>query len=114
MIHDLSGATLPLPVSYSTTDLRIDPNEQSLPLVELLDSAAKTLENFCNACFNAGALLISAVAEAGETLKLGFDSSIKSGKEVFKQSGDAIKQGSDQVIKHGKNLFESAGKLFKK
>ncbi len=127
MVHDLSGASFVLPVSYSTTDLRIDPNEQSMPLVDLLDAAAQALENFCQACFNAGSLLITAGQEAGETLKLGIDSGISAGQEAIKQGGkvlqqggdallqggEAIKQGSDELLKQGKNLFESAGSLFK-
>lgn len=121
MVHDLSGANFSLPVSYSTSDLSIDPNEQSTPLLEYLDSAAKALENFCQTCFDAGALVISAGAEAGEVLKLGIDSGIKTGTkvikqggEVIKQGGEALKQGGDKVLEQGKNLFESAGKLFKK
>ncbi len=128
MIHDLSGASFVLPVSYSTTDLRIDPNEQSMPLVDILDAAAQALENFCQACFNAGSLLITAGAEAGETLKLGLDSGINAGQEALKQSGEvlrqsgatiiqggkSLKQGGDEVLKQGKDLFESAGKLFKR
>ncbi|MBQ4330160.1 MAG: hypothetical protein IJC27_10610, partial [Lentisphaeria bacterium] len=105
----------------STSDLSIDPNEQSTPLLEYLDSAAKALENFCQTCFDAGALVISAGAEAGEVLKLGIDSGIKTGTkvikqggEVIKQGGEALKQGGDKVLEQGKNLFESAGKLFKK
>ena len=114
MVHDLSGASFILPVSYSTTDLLIDPNENSMPLVDLLDAAAQALENFCQACFNAGSLLITAGAEAGETLKTGFDAGIKSGKKVFQQGGEVFKQGGNEVLKQGKGLFESAGKLFKK
>jgi hypothetical protein len=128
MIHDLSGASFVLPVSYSTTDLRIDPNEQSMPLVDILDAAAQALENFCQACFNAGSLLITAGAEAGETLKLGLDSGINAGQEALKQSGEvlrqsgatiiqggkSLKQGGDEVLKQGKDLFESAGNLFKR
>lgn len=128
MIHDLSGASFVLPVSYSTTDLRIDPNEQSMPLVDILDAAAQALENFCQACFNAGSLLITAGAEAGETLKLGIDSGISAGQEAIKQGGkvlqqsgaaiiqggESLKKGGDEVLKQGKDLFESAGKLFKR
>ena len=108
MVHDLSGANFSLPVSYSTSDLSIDPNEQSTPLLEYLDSAAKALENFCQTCFDAGALVISAGAEAGEVLKLGIDSGIKTGTKVIKQGGEVIKQGGE-VIKQGGEVIKQGG-----
>ena len=98
MVHDLSKLTLPMPISYSQTDFRIGPDRERINWVEYLDSAAKSLESFCQACFNAGAFVVSAGAEAGETLKSGMDASIDAGKKVFDQ---------------GKDIWKSTKKLFK-
>ena len=105
MAHDLSGVSFPLPVRYSTTDLRIEPQTDSVSLIERLDYAANKLEEYCQACFNAGKLLISAGDEALETLKVGLDAGINSGKVVLDQSKDLLNKGKD--------IFDSAGNLFK-
>ena len=114
MVHDLSGANFSLPVPYSTTNLQIDPNEQSSSLLEKLNAAAMELESYCQACFNAGALV-------GQGVKMGIDAGLKSGNEVLNQSKDALNKGKDvldkggkEIFNQGKNLFESAGSLFKK
>lgn len=107
MVHDLSGANFSLPVPYSTTNLQIDPNEQSSSLLEKLNAAAMELESYCQACFNAGALV-------GKGVKMGIDAGLKSGKEVLNQSKDALDKGGKEILNQGKNLFESAGSLFKK
>ena len=102
LVHDLSHATLSMPVSYSRTDLRLEPNDD-MPLVEQLDIIARKFEDFCQTCFNAGALVISAGAEAGESLKSGVNSGIDTGKKVI-----------DGGIDTGKSIWNSATKIFKK
>ena len=109
LVHDLSHANLGMPISYSKTDLRIAPSDENTPLVIKLDEWATSFEEFCQTCFNAGALVISAGAEAGETLKSGVDSGINAGKKVFDSGVDTGKK----VMDGGKNLFDSATKLFK-
>ena len=120
LIHDLSHANLGLPISYSETDLRIAPDDEETPLVIKLDELATRFEEFCQTCFNAGALVISAGAEAGETLKSGVDSGINAGKKVFDGGVDAGKKVFDggvdagkKVMDGGKNIFKSATSIFK-
>ena len=105
MIHDLSGVSFPLPVSYSTTDLRIAPSDNSDPLIERIAMGARKLEEYCQACFNAGQLLLSAGDEAVEGLNAGLNAGIQSGKEVIDQS--------KKLLDKSKGLFDSAGELFK-
>ena len=109
MVHDLSHANLGMPINYSETDLRIAPSDNETPLVIKLDKLATRFEDFCQTCFNAGALVISAGAEAGETLKSGVDSGLNAGKKVFDSGVDTGKK----VMDGGKNIFKSATKLFK-
>lgn len=101
LVHDFSHATLAMPVNYSEKDLRIAPDDD-VPLVEKLDALARYFESFCQACFNAGAFVISAGAEAGEALKSGISAGVDGGKKVF-----------DGGINTGKSIFDSATKLFK-
>lgn len=105
MIHDLSGVSFPLPVAYSTTDLRIEPDEESVPLIERLAMAAHKLESYCQACFNAGQLLLSAGDEALEGLNAGLNSGLESGKVVIDQSKD--------LLNKGKGVLDTAGSWFK-
>ena len=105
MIHDLSGVSFPLPIAYSTTDLRIAPKEDSVPLIERIAMGAKKLEEYCQACFNAGQLLLSAGDEALEGLNAGLNAGIESGKVVIDQSKD--------LLNKGKGILDSAGSLFK-
>jgi hypothetical protein len=112
MIHDLSGVSFPLPVAYSTTDLRIAPEDDSEPLIEKLARAAKKLEEYCQACFNAGQLLLSAGDEAIEGLNAGLNAGIESGKVVIDQSKDLLNKGKG-ILDKSKGIFDTAGDLFK-
>ena len=105
MIHDLSGVNFPLPVAYSTTNLRIAPDEESVPLIERLAMAAHKLESYCQACFHAGQLLLSAGDEALEGLNAGLNSGLESGKVVIDQSKD--------LLNKGKGVLDSAGSWLK-
>ena len=109
LVHDFSHATLSMPVSYAKQDLRIAPNDDDVPFVEKLDALAKYFESFCQACFNAGAFVITAGEEAGEILKSGFSAGVDGGKKVFDGGKKVINGGIDG----GKSLFKSATKLFK-
>ena len=91
LVHDLSHATLAMPISYSRTDLRLEPNDD-MPLVEQLDIIARKFEDFCQTCFNAGALVVSAGAEAGESLKSGVNSGIDTGKSIWNSATKLFKK----------------------
>ena len=108
LVHDFSNATLSMPVTYAKQDLRIAPNDD-VPLVEKFDAMAKYFESFCQACFNAGAFVITAGEEAGEIFKSGFSAGVDGGKKVF----DGGKKVIDDGINSGKGLLNSATKLFK-
>ena len=112
LVHDLSRATLSMPISYSENDLRIAPDDDE-PLVIKLDALAQHFENFCQACFNAGAFVISAGSEAGESLKTGVNSGIDAGKKVFNSGVNTGKKVFDSGVDTGKSIFDSAKKLFK-
>ena len=97
MVHDFSGASLVLPISYSKNDLRIAPDNDT-PWIEKLDAGARRFEEFCQSCFNAGALIVSAGVEAGEDLHETIKSGIKSGGNVLNQ-GKALWNSATDVFK---------------
>jgi len=116
LVHDFSNATLSMPVSYAKQNLRIGADDDDVPIVERLDAMAKYFESFCQACFNAGAFVVSAGEEAGEILKSGFSAGVDGGKKVF-EGGKKVLDGGKKVIDSGidggKSLLDSATKLFK-
>ena len=105
LAHDLSGAELTAPISYSTTDLQVVDDGKEHWTKKLADAAAE-LESWCKACFNAGEFIVTAGMEAvegiGNVLKDGFNS----GKKVL--------EGGKKVLDGGKNLFNSATDIFRK
>ena len=105
LAHDLSGAELTAPISYSTTDLQVVDDGKEHWTKKLADAAAE-LESWCKACFNAGEFIVTAGMEAvegiGNVLKDGF----KSGKKVL--------EGGKKVLDGGRDLLDSAADIFKK
>ncbi len=98
LVHDLSGAELTAPISYSTTDLKIA-DDSGEHWTKKMASAAAEFESWCKACFNAGEFIITA------------------GMEAFSGVSDVLKKGFNsgkQVLDKGKDLFNSATSIFKK